>query len=65
MPSSGNAELKICDLAGKTVFSASIDDLIPGEKRTIRFNENLLPGIYVATCTQGKYQHAIKLVKVQ
>ncbi|MDD4991444.1 MAG: T9SS type A sorting domain-containing protein [Paludibacter sp.] len=60
----GNAQLQITDLTGKAIVAVNIGDLMIGEKRTIRFNNDIKAGIYVVDFINGNYRQSLKLVKM-
>ena len=59
-----NAELQIVDLSGKIVYSQQINDLMIGEKRTLKIDKILETGVYMAVFTNGKYHQTQKLIKL-
>jgi pectate disaccharide-lyase len=60
----GDAQLQITDLGGKSIASILIENLMVGEKRTIRFNNDIKVGIYMVDFINGKYHQSLKLVKL-
>ena len=60
---SGDAQLVISDLSGKTITTISISGLIKGEKRSFRFDRQLKAGVYTVELINGNYRQALKLIK--
>lgn len=61
---SGNAQLNISDLTGKIVYATSISGLMQGEKRTVRFNSQLISGVYLVNFINGNHSQILKLIKL-
>ena len=61
---SGDAQLIISDLTGKTISSVEISGLMTGEKRSMRFEKQLKAGIYMLEFKNGNYHQSLKLVKI-
>lgn len=60
----GNAQLIVSDLSGKTISLVEISGLMKGEKRSLRFDKQLKAGIYVVEFKNGNYNQSLKLVKI-
>ena len=61
---SGEATLYITDIAGKIIYSKTLKNLIPGEKRTVRIDELKESGVYQAVLLNGNQRITTKLMRV-
>lgn len=61
---SGSARLLIADITGKIILDRTLENLIAGEKRTLRITDIDLPGVYQAILLNGNYRLISKLIRV-